>query len=144
MTLLFGLVMSRYGFVIIDEMFHPEQILSHVEAMTEHQRNVHAWMTATLDVAYPFAYAALFIGIVFRFYDDPAVLLSLPSLLVIPIDLIEGFLQVQILLGDFRFVSIKAWVTPVKLLLFGTALAISVSGIAKGFLRWRAVSLASR
>ncbi|MEM7077784.1 MAG: hypothetical protein AAF513_04050 [Pseudomonadota bacterium] len=51
-TLAFGVIMRVWEFMIIDEMSDPQAILKHVNAMTDLQRSVHAWMTATLDVAY--------------------------------------------------------------------------------------------
>lgn len=64
MTALFGMVMQVGQFEIIDEMHVTVEILKHIEAKMPEQRRVHASLTATIDVAYPFAYAGFPIGFV--------------------------------------------------------------------------------
>ncbi|WP_124916938.1 hypothetical protein [Alteromonas flava] len=113
-------------FQIIDEMFIPAEILAHINAMTERQKNVHIWLTATLDVAYPFAYGALFIGLTLRSFPVHGYWLMLPSILVIPVDLLEGVIQILLLRGHDDVVTIKSVVTALKLILFVTGLMVGV------------------
>ena len=135
MTIMFGVVMRIWGLGIIDEMFHGEEILAHIAAMSPTQRLVHAWMTATLDVAYPFAYGGLFIGIALKNFDKLGPWLALPSLAVIPVDLTEGFVQVLLLNGHDGVVWLKEIVTPLKLVLYISGLVISLVGLGRGILR---------
>lgn len=132
MTLGFGLIMRIWQFEIIDEMYEPDQIRAHVAAFTATQKTVHAWMTATLDVAYPFAYGSLFIGMALRFFGRAGFWLALPSVLVIPVDLAEGYVQVLLLTGNDSLLAYKQILTPLKLGLFipGLIVALVGAGIA--------------
>ncbi len=117
-SLAFGVVMMTWEFVMIDEMSNPEAIRTHLASMTQEQKNVHLWTTATLDVLYPFAYGLLFAGMALRFFGPLGPLLAAPSFLVIPFDLAEGAVQVLTLSGDDRLLWLKVYVTPIKLGLF--------------------------
>jgi len=129
MTLGFGLVMYIWQFVIIDEMYAPEQISAHVGAMTSTQKTVHAWMTATLDVAYPLAYGGFFIGMALRFFGQFGPWLAAPSFAVIPVDLAEGLVQILVLNGNEGVIWYKMIITPLKLGLFLIGLSVAVIGI---------------
>ncbi|MEL7490958.1 MAG: hypothetical protein AAGJ73_09565 [Pseudomonadota bacterium] len=138
MTVGFVAIMRIWDFEIIDEMWNRQAIIDHVRNMTATQRAVHAWTTGTLDVAYPIAYSVLFIGIALRFFPRAGPWLALPSILVAPVDLIEGFSQVMILNGDMSFLSVKAWATPIKLILFSMGLGVAILAlVAGGFRRIR-------
>jgi hypothetical protein len=129
LTLVFGVVMHVWKFHIIDEMFNAGQITDHIAAMSPEQRHVHAWLTGTIDVAYPFAYSAFFIGVAVRSFGLNGVLLSIPSVLVIPADLLEGGAQIMLLTGHEGFMPLKLIMTPTKLLLFGSGLVITLAGL---------------
>ena len=62
----FAIIMWIWDFGIIDEMSDPEKVRAHIEEMSAGQRQVHAWMTATLDVSYPLTYGPLFAGLALR------------------------------------------------------------------------------
>lgn len=130
MTLVFGLVMNAWDFVVIDEMFLRDEILAHVGAIAPEQRQVHATMTATLDVAYPFAYGAFQAGMAYRFLGAPGKWIAPLSLLCIPVDLVEGFAQVMLLTGATEFVDLKVVVTPVKLALYVPGLLFALVALA--------------
>ncbi|CAB9507937.1 expressed unknown protein [Seminavis robusta] len=129
-TICFGLVMWWWEFTVIDEMFEAEEIATHIGNMTLQQRNVHIWMTATLDVLYPFTYSSFFLGVAIRAFKGHW-LAILPTLLCVPTDLTEGYAQVMLLSGHKDFMAIKTTATPLKLLLFGTALIITILGAAR-------------
>ena len=138
LTLTFGVVMKVWDFGIIDEMYHAEKIRAHIDAMNPQQRSVHAWMTGTLDVAYPLIYGAFFIGVAVKAFGRYALWLALPSIGVIPADLIEGFAQIMLLTGHENFMAVKLIATPTKLVLFVTGLLISVIGLLRlGMLKLR-------
>ncbi len=134
LTALFGVVMAVWDFAIIDEMYRPDAIRDHVAAMSAEQRRVHAWMTGTLDVAYPFAYGALLGGMALRAFPTKKWLL-LPILLCIPADLVEGLSQIMILTGHENWIAVKAIATPVKLVAYATAILIALAGLLT--LLWR-------
>ena len=125
-TIAFGVVMAVWDFTIIDEMYDPDKIRAHIAEMSEVQRQAHAWMTATLDVAYPLTYGALFVGMALRAFKP---VFALPALLVIPTDLTEGFVQVQAMLGNGSLIWLKAYVTPAKLILFTLAILIVLAAL---------------
>ncbi len=135
MTVGFVTIMRIWDFEIIDEMWNRQAIIDHVRNMTATQRAVHAWTTGTLDVAYPIAYSILFIGVALRFFPRVGPWLALPSILVAPVDLIEGFSQVMILNGDFSFLPLKGWATPIKLVLFLMGLGVAIFALIIGALR---------
>ena len=115
LTAVFGLVMHIWNFTIIDEMANPQMIRVHIEAMSHEQRRAHAWLTATVDVVYPFAYSALFAGLALRFLGRAGKVLAWMAAIAVPADLIEGFAQVVALNGGFFILPLKAIVTPIKL-----------------------------
>ena len=133
-TLGFGVIMLVWDFQIIDEMWNPDELRVHIGAMTPVQRTVHAWMTATLDVAYPLTYGPLFCGLALRYLSAS---FAWPAVLVVPTDLLEGFVQVMVLTGHDQLLWLKAYVTPLKLVLFILATLIAVLAVSVGIRRAR-------
>ncbi|MEM7329833.1 MAG: hypothetical protein AAF437_13905 [Pseudomonadota bacterium] len=131
-TIGFGIIMRIWDFAIIDEMSDPQKISAHIAAMTEQQRSVHAWMTATLDVAYPLTYGPLFAGLAWRCFTPH---FAIPAIAVIPTDLAEGYVQVMALTGDESLLWLKAYLTPLKLGLFLAAMLIAIAAL--GIAYWR-------
>ena len=127
-TLLFGAVMAYWDFTIIDEMSDPDYIQRHIEEMSAAQRMAHAWMTATLDVAYPLTYGALFVGLALKAFRP---LLAAPAIAVIPTDLAEGLVQVMALTGNGDLLWLKAYLTPAKLALFILAIIIALAALLR-------------
>jgi len=128
LTIIFGIVMHVGEFGIIDEMFVAEDILAHIDAMSPRQRAIHAWLTGTVDVLYPFAYGAFYVGIAIKYFERYGIWLAIPSLFVIPADLVEGLSQVMILSGHEAFIDLKLIATPVKLVLYIFGLCVTVLG----------------
>ena len=122
-TLGFAVIMAIWDFGVIDEMSDPDAIRQHIAEMTALQRSVHAWTTATLDVAYPLTYGPLFAGLILRAFDAR---IALPAILVIPTDLAEGVVQVIALTGNLDVLWLKAWLTPAKLGFFILAMVIAL------------------
>lgn len=128
-------VMTVYDFVLMDEMWEPDAIRSYLAELSAQQKRAHVWTTATLDVLYPLAYGAFYAGLALRFLPRLGGLLVLPAIAVIPVDLAEGVVQVMALNGDAAIVNHKAWITPLKLVLFGLASLIALAGLAVGLRR---------
>lgn len=125
-TIGFGIIMHIWEFALVDEMSDPDAIRAHIGAMTDLQRTVHAWTTATLDVAYPLTYGPLFAGLTLRAFDAR---FALPAWLVIPTDLSEGVVQVLAMSGNLDPLWLKAWLTPAKLVLFLLAMLIAIAAL---------------
>ena len=130
LTACFGFVMHIRQFGIIDEVFVEDDIRVHISAMSQTQRTVHAWMTGTLDVAYPFAYGGFFIGIAIRYFSKYGIYLAVPSLLCIIADLSEGVAQIMLLMGHEASMGVKLIATPIKFSLFITGALIALTGLA--------------
>lgn len=128
-SIAFLVVMAHWNFLLIDELSNAEVIRTHIAALSDTQKQVHILATATLDVLYPFAYASLFIGLAIRFYPNWGMALALRSVLVVPVDLSEGVVQVLLLGGHDNFVWLKTIFTPLKLVLFLSGLAIALSSL---------------
>jgi len=131
----FAIIMWVWEFGIIDEMSDPEKVRAHIEEMSAGQRHVHAWMTATLDVAYPLTYGPLFAGLALRALPP---LYAVPALATVPVDLIEGVTQVMALNGAYDWLAMKAIVTPIKLVLFLAAMVIAIFALVLWMRRRRA------
>ena len=128
--------MHIWQFGIIDEMYSASKIRDHIDAMSPVQRKVHAWMTGTLDVAYPFVYGALFVGIALKAFKRFGAVLAVPAILVIPVDLIEGAAQVSLLNGGDSLMTLKTIATPLKLGLYFLAMFIALIGLGVIGVRW--------
>ena len=124
--------MLVWDFVVIDELFIKEDILAHIAALTDEQKRVHTITTATLDVAYPFAYGIFQAGMAYRFLGRWGKWIAPISLICIPVDLIEGFVQVMLLNGMLEYVDLKTIVTPVKLALYIPGLSFALLAAAIG------------
>ena len=128
-TLSFPLAASIWNLTFIDAVASPADVEALIAQMDDDQKTAHAWVTATLDVLYPLVYGALFAGTAWRFF--PAwPWLAAPGLLAVPVDLVEGVVQVLALTDTADLIVLKAWVTPLKTALFLIALAIAAAGWA--------------
>jgi len=130
-TIAFPVVVSTWGLTLLDAISNPDAARTAIAAMSEPQRHVHAWMTATLDVAYPFAYASLFFGSAHKFFPKIGWLLSIPAVLLLPIDLVEGVIQIMALTDVADALSLKAVLTTSKQVLFLTGIVFTIAGWIK-------------
>ena len=120
--------------LLLDPLSDPEQVRTAIGAMSTDQRHAHAWITATLDVAFPVAYGSLFVGSAIAFYPRIGPFLATGLSLVVPTDLLEGVVQVLALTGTADFVDAKAVLTPLKTILFLAGFFVMIFG----WLRWAA------
>ncbi|MEM6535815.1 MAG: hypothetical protein AAF613_09270 [Pseudomonadota bacterium] len=131
----FGLVMRHWQFELIDTLSDPAEIRDHIAVLTQVQKQVHIWVTATMDVAYPFAYTALFVGMALRYFGRFGPWLSIPIAMALPADLVEGFIQILALMGQDQLVGWKAWLTPLKFALAYFGLVIAFIGLCIAIFR---------
>ena len=139
MTVAFQIVARSFNLPLLDALSDPPLTRSTIETMTSTQRTLHAWMTGTLDVAYPLAYGAWFIGSAYCFFPRKAHLLAVPTLVLIGADLSEGVVQVLALTGIADWVDAKAILTPLKVALFVLGLVVTLCG----WVRWSFARLSS-
>lgn len=127
----FAVISQVYGFRLLDGMADPGKVLAYVGTLTNEQKFVHTLTTATLDVLYPVTYAALFAGLTARYYNAGLPYLFIPAALVVPVDLIEGVIQIIILNGGIGLIGWKFWFTLFKFILFFIAFAIAIVGLGQ-------------
>ena len=125
----FGLIMGHWDFQLIDSISDPAKASAVIAGLTDMQRTVHIWTTATLDVAYPLAYGGLFAGLALRFLGKAGKWLSLPAFAAIPADVSEGVVQVLALTGTEGVIGAKAILTPLKFGLFMVAALIALLAV---------------
>jgi len=138
LTIGFGIWIQQYDLHIIDEISDPDQIRAVVAAMTPEQMSAHWWMTLSLDFFYPIAYGAFFAGLALRYFGAVGPWIIIPSIIVVPADIIENTVQLFILSGDFSLIGVKTIATPIKLVSFIVAALIAL--VALVFAAYRRVT----
>ena len=131
LTVLFPVVAGQFGLTLLDAMADSTEARALIEGLTGEQRQAHAWITGTLDVAYPLAYGALFLGATLRFFPRRGTLLAIPVLIGVPADLLEGLVQILALTGQADWLAAKAVLTPVKggAFVYGAVMALLGVGL---------------
>lgn len=133
LTALFPVVAGHFGLTLLDAVADPTEARALIEGLTSEQRQAHAWITGTLDVAYPLAYGALFLGAMLRFFPRRGPLLAIPVLIGVPADLLEGLVQILALTGQADWLAAKAVLTPVKGGAFVYGAVMALLGVALSF-----------
>ena len=138
LTALFPVIAAHFGLTLLDAVADPTEARALIEGLTSEQRQAHAWITGTLDVAYPLAYGALFLGATVRFFPRQGVLLAIPILIGVPADFLEGLVQILALTGQVDWLAAKAVLTPVKGGAFVYGAVMALLGVALRGWRGRA------
>lgn len=138
LTALFPVVAGHFGLTLLDAVADPTEARALIEGLTREQRQAHAWITGTLDLAYPLTYGALFLGATLRFFPRKGVLLALPILIGVPADFLEGLVQILALTGQVDWLAAKAVLTPVKGGAFVYGAVLALLGVALRGWRGRA------
>ena len=133
LTALFPVVAGHFGLTLLDAIADPTEARALIEGLTSEQRQAHAWITGTLDVAYPLAYGALFLGATLRFFPRKGALLAIPILIGVPADFLEGLVQILALTGQVDWLAAKAVLTPVKGGAFVYGAVMALLGVALSF-----------
>ena len=136
-TLSFPLVGSIWAISFVDALSDPGAVRAAIAAFSAEQRVVHVWVTATLDVAYPLAYGALFIGAAYRFFPKAGRWLAMAFIVLVAVDVLEGIVQVLALTDTADLVDGKAILTPLKTLLFLFGVVTTIGGWVMWIVRGR-------
>ena len=128
MTFAFQYLAGVWALSFIDAMSDPEVVRAEILAMSAEQRTAHAWITATLDVAYPLTYGALFAGSAQCFFPKWGARIGAAMAVLVAVDLLEGVVQVLALTGVTDWLDAKQILTPAKTGLFLAGFAIMVAG----------------
>ncbi len=131
LTLLFPLAAAYWDLTFMDDFASPAKVRELLEQMSRQQKIVHLWITATLDVAYPFAYGSLLAGAALRCFRKYGIYLALPAFFTALVDLIEGVVQVMALTETADLLGLKAYITPLKFGMFTIAVTIAFAGWIK-------------
>jgi hypothetical protein len=122
------------GGAILDRLTTVDEVHSLLTEMSDAQKESHFMMTLMLDMIFPIAYGGLFAGLALRFGGNAGIWLAIPALAVIPVDLFENTIQLFALTGSEGLLSVKAILTPVKVILFNLAGLIALGALALGVL----------
>lgn len=128
LTYSFTVISGHWGLTLLDSITSPDDARALIASFSPEQITAHVWTTAVVDVAYPLAYGLFFAGSALCFFGRFGIYLAVPAFLVIPVDLIEGAVQVLGLLGTVDLLDWKAILTPAKFVLFFVAMGITVLG----------------
>lgn len=119
-----------WKFELIDSMFDAQETLDYIASLSPERKHAHVWTTMTLDVLYPFAYSSLFLGMAIKaFPSSIGTWLAIPSIVCVPVDLLEGYSQVMLLNGNDEYINLKVMATKCKFILFITGLLISIISV---------------
>ena len=138
LTALFPVIAGHFSLTLLDAVADPTEARALIEGLTSEQRQAHAWITGTLDVAYPLAYGALFLSATLRFFPRKGALLAIPILIGVPADFLEGLVQILALTGQVDWLAAKAVLTPVKGGAFVYGAVLTLLGVALRGWRGRA------
>ncbi|MEZ5549672.1 MAG: hypothetical protein R3E82_02155 [Pseudomonadales bacterium] len=131
LTASFVVCSSLWNLTLLDGVSSPVEVRRILAGMSPEQIRAHIWITATLDVAYPLAYGGLFAGAALSGFATCGRYLALPALLAIPVDLLEGVVQVLALTDSGDLIDTKAYITPLKTALFLSGLVIALAAWMK-------------
>lgn len=118
LSVAFPWLSGMWDLTLLDSISSPAEARELLAGMTATQKAAHAWITATADVAYPLAYASFFAGSALCFFPNWGARIAAIELSSIPVDLLEGLVQVLALTGTADALSSKAFLTPLKMVLF--------------------------
>lgn len=125
------LVMSYWDLALLDQISSPSTARSMLESMSAEQRTGHSWFTATLDVIFPIVLGGFLASIAIQSFKRFGWLLALIPLAAVPVDLVEGVVQILALTETKDFLDLKAFITPLKMTLFIAGIVIALIAAVK-------------
>jgi len=129
--IVFVAVTAYWDFMLIDEISSPTELRALLVEMSAEQRLVHAVLTSTLDVIFPLALGGFLAGIAFRCFENVGKYLAILPIAAIPVDIIEGVIQVLALIEIYDALQFKAVITPTKIILFSLGIIVAIIAGAK-------------
>lgn len=123
------------GGQILDSVADPTEIAFLLDNMNVAQRRSHFWMTLALDMPFPIAYGIFFIGVIWKFFGRRGLWIALPAYACVCTDLAENTVQLMVLSGHDDLIVHKAYLTPLKRLLFLGSIAAASSALITGVIR---------
>lgn len=128
----FGLVQPALGGTLLDMVITPEAAAALLASMSPAEKTVHLWTTLLLDTAYPLAYGAFFIGLIWRLGGRRLAFLPYAGMVA---DFLENSAQAAALAGWPDLLGAKIVLTPVKFALLGATLLVILVLIVRAILR---------
>ena len=119
------------GGTYLDTVSDADKVNTILSQMSGEEKKMHIIITIVLDMLFPFMYGGLFIALTIKYLGKISAWLSLPAILVIPLDLVENLIQICTLSGRIDLITSKSILTHAKVLLFKIAGIVAL--IALGF-----------
>lgn len=128
-------VLAALGFVVwapfvggqpLDQISATDQVHTLIREMTQSERHAHVWMTATLDMVFPFIYGALYCGVALRFFGRAGPVAVAIVVGVVALDLLENTAQLFALGGRDLLLPLKSVATPIKNVLSVVILGVTI------------------
>ena len=128
-------LLSAAGFVIwapsvggqpLDQISATDHVRTLIDEMTQSERNAHFRMTATLDMAFPFIYGALYCGVALRFLGRAGPVAVVIVVGVVALDLLENTAQLLALGGRDFLLPLRSLATPIKNVLSIVILGVTI------------------
>ena len=144
LTIAIHAIAYAYQLPLLDMLVEQNEIVTALQSMSDTQLSAHIVVTATLDVVYPLAFTALFIG---------SIIVGLPHqykryvyalLLIVPIDWLEGVVQIMMLTGSHDVMWLKLLLTPIKFMLVLLGILFSLYAWGRfGYRKWLVATIAA-
>jgi hypothetical protein len=125
------LMKAHWSMELLDGISNPADARALLAGMTPEQKSGHLWFTTTLDVLLPIAAVGLFVGMALVSFPKYGKFLAIPPLLALPLDYIEGVVQVLVLTETADVLAVKAFTTPIKSICYQFGFFISLIGLLK-------------
>ena len=110
----------------LDQISATDHVRTLIDEMTRSERNAHFRMTATLDMAFPFIYGALYCGVALRFLGRAGPVAVVIVVGVVALDLLENTAQLLALGGRDFLLPLKSLATPIKNVLSIVILGVTI------------------
>jgi len=131
LTAVFQLIVFHFDLAPLDDIIPQDAARQAIQGMSATQISAHSWLTGVVDVFYPLVYSSFFAGLIYRLFPVNGKSLALLPLAIIPIDLLEGLIQLLALNQLADLLAIKTYVTGFKFLLLGLSVVLVGWGIFK-------------
>ncbi|MEM8780169.1 MAG: hypothetical protein AAGF26_15110 [Cyanobacteria bacterium P01_G01_bin.49] len=120
----------RTGGSLLDFLSSVSEVQERLQQMSAAQKNSHFLLTLLLDMPFPIVYGSFLAGLVLESFGKTKKWLLIPALLAIPVDLSENVIQLLALRGYEALLSVKAILTPTKMILvFAMAIPIALAAL---------------
>ena len=101
------LLANFWNLTLLDEVYSTNEARELLLQMTDDQKVVHLWITASLDVIYPIVFGGLLAGLILKFLPKYGSYLILFAILGVIMDWSENLIQILALLNILDALRLK-------------------------------------